>query len=133
MIGVDTNVLIRFLVRDDPAQSETASAFFRRATNRGEALYISQVVLCEVVWILGSAYRYPRERIADVLGRLLRTRQLRFEEPRRVREAADLYRAHGGDFADQLIRLACLDAGCDAVATFEKRLQRQDGFVSPLG
>lgn len=133
MIGVDTNVLVRFLVRDDPVQSETASAFFRRAQSRGETLYISQVVLCEVVWVLDSAYRYPRERIVDVLERLLRTRQLRFEEPRRIREAADLYRALGGDFADQLIRLACLDAGCDVVATFEKRLQHQEGFVSPLG
>lgn len=132
MIGVDTNVLARFLVRDDPAQTETATAFFHRAESRGESLYVSQVVMCELVWVLSSAYRFPRDRIVDVLEQLLRTRQLSFEEPRRIREATDHYRARGGDFADQLIKAACLDAGCGAVVTFETRLQRQAGFISPL-
>ena len=131
MIGVDTNVLVRFLVRDDAAQAQTAAAFFRRAESRGEVLYVPQVVLCELVWVLATAYRYPKSEIADVLEQLLRTRQISFEEPQRVREAAARYRAQGGDFADQLILGACLDAGCDAVATFETRLRRQEGFVAP--
>lgn len=131
MIGVDTNVLVRFLVHDDPRQAARAKTFFQRAETEGESLYVSQPVVCELVWVLSSVYGYPKERIVDVLEQLLRTRQLSFEEPQRVREATDRFRARGGDFADQLILGACRDAGCEAVVTFEKKLQRQDGFVSP--
>lgn len=131
MVGLDTNVLVRFLVEDDARQSAAAAALIDRAVSRGDALFISDVVLCETVWVLSRSYRLARAEVADTLRDLLRARHLLFTLPERISRALDAYAIGRADFADYVIREMALDAGCDVIATFDRELQKQEGFVAP--
>jgi len=119
LIGLDTNVLVRYLVDDDPEQSPRAAALVERAIEDGERLFVPQVVLCELMWVLESVYRESREDIVTVLRDLLRTRQLSIEEPDLARKALDSYAERGGDFADYVVVERCRAAGCERVASFD--------------
>lgn len=132
MIGVDTNVLVRYLVDDEPQhQCERAADLFERAVSQGADLFLSNIVLCECVWVLESAYRVSRAEIADVLNRLLEARHVRFRDRALVRSALQSYRHGEGDFADYLIRDIALDEGCEEVATFDRALLDDSEFIAP--
>lgn len=128
MIGVDTNLLVRFLVEDDAHQSKRAGQLFRRALAKGERLFISDVVLCEVVWVLEGAYRVPRGEIAALLLDLARAKQVQLGDADIVHRALTAFQAGKGDFAAYVIRERALEAGCSALATFEKKLWAEAGF-----
>lgn len=131
MIALDTNVLIRFLVKDDEAQSEKARALLERAIDTGIPCHVSDIVICEAVWVLQSGYRFGKSEVADVLQRLIQVRALSFSNPDRIGRALDAFRSGKGDFADYLIRERARAAGCEAVATFDKALLKETGFFSP--
>lgn len=131
MIGLDTNVLVRFLVEDDPKQSAQAARVIEEAIARQEALFISDIVMCEAVWVLASVYEFSRPEIADVLGNLLRAESVVFPSTDRLASALDAYRRGKGDFADYLIREQARAHGADAVATFDKALLKEPGFIAP--
>lgn len=124
MTGLDTNVLARFLLDDDAAQSARA----RQAIKDGDAFYVDSAVLCELVWVLERRYHLPRAVVADSLDKVLRAGKFVIERGEFARLALDDYRAGPGDFADALIAHAALDAGCEAVLTFDKGLKRMPGF-----
>lgn len=128
MIGLDTNVLVRFLVRDDLVQADRAEALLRTALARNEELFVSDVVMCETAWVLDRAYRVPRREIAAAAAQLLSSRQLAFEEPSLLARAVEAYARGRGGFADYVIRERALDAGCTSVATFDRLLQKEKGF-----
>ncbi|HEY3129264.1 MAG TPA: PIN domain-containing protein, partial [Acidobacteriota bacterium] len=75
MIGLDTNVLVRYLVQDEPRQSARARAFIVGAALRKESFFVNSIFLCELVWVLQSKYRYSKEVICDVLEKLLLAEQ----------------------------------------------------------
>lgn len=129
MIGLDTNVLVRYLTEDDPEQSPRAIALVERALEEGERLFVPQVVLCELVWVLDSVYHYSLEEISLVLRDLLRARQLVIEDLDTARTAVDRYAAEGGDFADFLIVERCRAAGCERVASFDGGLGEAEEIV----
>ena len=129
MIALDTNVLVRFLVEDDRRQATRARATVSKAIANNEQLYVSDVVACELVWVLDSAYGFKRIEIAEVLRLLLHARQLTFRSADHIAEAVDEYEAGEGDFADYLIRAESIAVGCEWVVTFDKALLREDGFV----
>lgn len=132
MIALDTNVLVRYLVDDEPIeQCERAAALVDEAVDAGRELFISNVVVCECVWVLESAYGVERSRVADILSRLLETRQVRFRDRRLVQKAVEAYETSAGDLADYLIQKVAVDEGADAVATFDRDLLGEDGFVEP--
>ncbi len=131
MIGLDTNVLVRFLVRDDEKQSRRATKLIKGAVERGEQLFISDIVMCETVWVLSAAYRFTRTEIVDALAGLVRARNLVFSSTDRLARALAAYRHGKGDFADYLIRELARAAGADTVATFDRALLKDEGFVSP--
>jgi len=128
MIGVDTNVLVRYIVEDDAEQTKRADALFRRALAKGEMIFISEVVLCELVWVLESAYRVHRAEIADALANLSRAKQVELRDADLVHRALRAFRAGKGDFADYVIRERAFSAGCASIATFEKQLWAEPGF-----
>lgn len=128
MIGVDTNVVVRYLVEDDAEQTKRAEALFRRAAAKGETIFVSEVVLCEIVWVLESVYRVQRREIADLLDNLMRAKQVELGDSDLAHRALGAYRAGKGDFADYVIRERALAAGCGSVATFEKELWVEPGF-----
>lgn len=131
MIGLDTNVLVRFLVKDNDVQTRRAVALVKRAVDENEALYVSDVVLCELVWVLESSYGVGRDEIAAHVAKLLRARQLAFRDADMLARALDAYQTGRGDFADYVIRGDALAAGADSVATFDKALLRDKGFRLP--
>lgn len=131
MIALDTNVLIRFLVEDDEAQSRRATKLIEGAVARDEQLFISDIVMCETVWVLSSAYRFSRAEIVDALSQLLRARSVVFSSTDSIARALDAYRKERGDFADYLIREHARSAGAETVATFDGALIKESGFSKP--
>jgi predicted nucleic-acid-binding protein len=130
MIALDTNVLVRFLVDDDKAQSARAARFVARAIATDEPLFVSDVVMCETVWVLVVAYQVPRGEIGETFGRLLMAAHLRYDDADRLSRALDAFLTGKGDFADYLIREEARGAGCDQVATFDRVLLKERAFVA---
>lgn len=131
MIGLDTNILVRYLVGDDPEQTRRAAALIARTEDKGERLFVPQVVLCEVVWVLNSVYRFSHSQITAVLRDLLRARQLFIEDLDTSRRALDRFAERGGDFADYLILERCHVGGCERVASFDRGLAEEPGVFQP--
>jgi len=131
MIALDTNVVVRFLVEDDENQSRLASRLIRGAIERKEPLFICDIVMCETVWVLSSAYRFSRREIVGALIELLRARAVVFDSTDRLARALEAYSSGKGDFADYLIREHARTAGADTVATFDRSLLRERGFSKP--
>jgi len=129
VIALDTNVLVRFLVEDDAEQYRMVTALVRRATEAGNQLYVSDVVLAELVWVLRLRYNFPKSEIIDRLQLLSQARQLAFTSADRVAGAIRSYAAGRGDFADYLIREQAIEDECEAVATFDRALLKESGFI----
>jgi predicted nucleic-acid-binding protein len=127
MIGVDTNVLVRAIVDDDPAQGEAARQWMK--THVREGIVVDGVVLCELVWVLRARYRLGRRDIIEVLASLLDTVGITILDDGAVRAALRRYQSGGGDFADYLIAERCRGAGAERVATFDQTLTARDGFT----
>ena len=128
MVGLDTNVLLRLAVGDDLEQRRRVPEFFETATGRGEALFISKVVLCELVWSLRRRYRAGRPLIITILDRLVGSYAFVVEEEPIILEALELYRAGQCDFADGVIGAGNRRAGCSATATFDGKATRSGLF-----
>ena len=129
MIALDTNVLVRYLVEDDARQAAAAASFIARSIAEGEGLFVSDVVVCETVWVLGGSYHVGRKEIASLLRNVLRARHLVFRAVDQLIRALDAYEAGKGDFADYLIREHARAADCEQVATFDRVLLLEWGFV----
>lgn len=128
MKGLDTNVLVRYLVKDEPRQAARAVDLIRTASRRGEACFLNQIVLCELVWVLETAYRYSRKTIADVVEKILLTEEFDVEDRDVVWAALARYREQPGDFADYLIGRKNLAHGCDRTFTFDRVLSGDPDF-----
>jgi len=131
MMALDTNVLVRFLVEDDAAQHRRAVRLIEKASGTGEPVLVTGVVLCELVWVLTFSYRVARPRVVDVLRQLLHARQLLIASGDAVARAVDAFATGRGDFADYLIREEARAAGGISVATFDRALLAEEGFVEP--
>jgi predicted nucleic-acid-binding protein len=129
MNGLDTNVLVRYLTQDDASQSRKANAVFERAMAGGERLHVDAVVLCELVWVLRTAYGHDRATVASTLEKLLDAAQLSIDGRDLVREAARRYAAGSGDFADHVLGLRNRAAGCDTTLTFDRAHKGSDLFT----
>ncbi len=131
MIALDTNVILRYLLRDDPKQAKKVKALVDRLDRDDARAYVPDIVLCEVVWVLASAYGFDREQIVKVLRSLIATRQLAFDSTDRLLRGIRAFEGGKGDFADYLIREQAKDAGCDSVKTFDKAVLAEEMFTSP--
>lgn len=128
MIGLDTNVLARYLVQDEPGQGERAARLIQGVSSREEPLLINAVVLCELVWVLESAYRYRRAEIADVLEKILSTAGFEIENKDAAWLALREYRASQADYADCFIGRQNRRLGCDVTVTFDRALTGLENF-----
>jgi predicted nucleic-acid-binding protein len=125
MIGIDTNVLIRYLVRDDLAQAQEASRIIEK---QSVPIFVNTIVLCELVWVLESAYECTKKSIASVLKKILSTKQ--FEIPNRslTWRALDLYENCKADFSDILLGMENQAQRCTITVTFDKNLNKLSFF-----
>jgi predicted nucleic-acid-binding protein len=128
MKGVDTNVLVRYLVQDDPRQSKRANTVIEEALSGDGRLHVDTAVLCELVWVLRAAYQLDRATVAAALLQLIDAAQLSLEDRDSVREAARRFRAGPGDFADYAIALRNRAAGCETTLTFDRAHKRDELF-----
>ncbi|QQP90907.1 type II toxin-antitoxin system VapC family toxin [Skermanella sp. TT6] len=129
MIGLDTNIVIRYLLQDDPTQSELAAQLIEQVCSAEEPGFIAIPVLVEMVWVLRRAYRFDRISIAEVIGLLLRVERVKVEGEEMVRLALFDFK-EGFDFADALIGHRNRAAGCRTTATFDRRAAAMPAFSS---
>jgi len=128
MTALDTNVLVRFLVRDDEWQARIVLARFRRAESGRERLWVPLVVTLELLWVLDSAYDYRRDEILDALARLRHMAILAFEAEEVVDRTLASARTSPLDLADLLIGHAARAQASDTTLTFDKRAAKSDLF-----
>ena len=128
MIGLDTNVLVRYLTHDDPLQYEKAAAFIDAATDRGEQFVVNTAVLCELVWVLGTAYDYSRVEIARALDQIFATAQFEIERLDEARQALGDFRATKADYSDALIGRINRSLGVEHTVTFDRDLKAVETF-----
>ena len=126
MPGIDTNVLVRYLVNDEPEQAEAARVLLEGLTPDNPG-FICREVLVEMVWVLGRAYQFSRSQIAFVLDQLGSTDGLIVEAGDDVAHAATSYSMGGADFSDLMILAAAERAGYRPLYTFDRALGRVDG------
>lgn len=131
MIGVDTNVLVRYLTQDDSVQSVQANAFIERHLSAAEPGIIGHIVLCEVGWVLSKAYGFSREQVANVLGALLTCREFLIESPDLGILALQAYRQGTADFSDYLLGRAHQRLGARHTITFDRRAAQAPLFALP--
>jgi predicted nucleic-acid-binding protein len=125
VIAVDTNVLLRLIVRDDERQFAQAQRMFA-----ADEIYLLPTVVLETEWVLRSRYRYPRAAIADALLAIFALPRVAVERDGQIRWALDRYRTRGG-FAD-LVHLACVPHGVSAFATFDGDVAKDAGSAPPV-
>ena len=130
MIAVDTNVLVRYLVRDDPEQAEAARALLQSATAARPA-YVCREVVVELVWVLERAYGCSKERIATILEELVATEGLVVEAADDVARAAFRYRSEAAGFSDLMVLAAAERAAALPVYTFDRKAVRLGAVELP--
>lgn len=127
MIGLDTNVLIRVIARDDPKQLQQAQTVLESLTPQ-EPGWVSIACLLEVVWVLTKRLRLNRDGISKILDKLLSTNSLVVEQAQTVAIALARFRLGKADFADCLIAASARTAGCQKVFTFDETAARDAGM-----
>jgi predicted nucleic-acid-binding protein len=128
MIGLDTNVVVRYLVHDDPVQSRRATEFIEHRLSSRNPGFISVVAIAETVWVLDRAYRFSDEDIVAAIGRTLQAGVLVVENEQEVFAAMIALKEGRGAFADALIGALGAKAGCSATLTFDRRALRLPDF-----
>ena len=126
MIALDTNVLVRYLVRDDLQQAEAARSLLESITVERPGSVCREVVV-ELVWVLERAYGFSRDRIATILEELVATEDLLIEQADDVARAAFRYRTAGAGFSDLMILAAAERSGAHPLVTFDQKAARLEG------
>jgi predicted nucleic-acid-binding protein len=128
MIGLDTNVLVRYFAQDDAVQSKKATALME-SLSADRPGYVSQVALVEVVWVLGRSYGVGRDPIKDIIESMIGTKELVVEGADIVRKALRVFAASDkADFADCLIERSGHVAECEYTATFDVTASKVAGM-----
>jgi len=129
MIGLDTNVLVRYLVQDDPTQSPVATEIMERRLSGENPGFVSVVAMAEIVWVLDRAYGLIDSEIAATVERMLQADALVVEDEQEVFTAMIALRQGQGSFADALIAALGARAGCSETLTFDQKAARMAGFT----
>ena len=118
MIGLDTNVLVRYVMQDDPRQSPRAARLIE-ALSADAPGFVPVVALVKLVWALSGSYGLDRKQVATVLDTLLRSKELVIDRADLVTQSLHRYSSTGADFADALIERIAAAAGCTATMSFD--------------
>jgi len=130
MLAIDTNVLVRFLVRDDEVQFDKACRLIKREGAAGRPIFISLLVLLETEWVLCSRYGLSKKRRLAAFSGLLDADDVFLENEPAVEEALFLWKEATADFADCLIGAQHRRLGCRATASFDAKALKLPGFVA---
>ncbi|WP_419938812.1 PIN domain-containing protein [Candidatus Palauibacter sp.] len=128
MIGLDTNILVRFITGDDPELAATATRLIESRCTVESPGHVCVPVLIELVWVLRRGYRYEKNAVTEVVRQLLGAAELIVEDSEIVRLALRDYESGGADFADYLIGRSNRASGCASTYTFDRRAARSSLF-----
>ncbi len=128
MTGLDTNVLVRYIVQDDAKQAQLATRYIEKNCTPENPGRINVVVLCELVWVLSRGYKYERQSVAAVLREMLAAPELSMEQDEAVWQALRLYERGTAGFADYLIGILNHRAGASPTITFDKKAAQESFF-----
>lgn len=132
MIGLDTNVLLRYIVRDDAAQAKAASRFIEGRCSKDQPGHVSHVVLADLAWVLGRGYGYDKAEVVKVLAAIMSSAELKVQESALAWAALRAFQSGQADFADYLIGAVNEVCGCSATFTFDRRAAKS-GWHSLVG
>ena len=128
MIGLDTNVIVRYLAQDDVRQSAAATRLIEGSLTAESRGFVSIVTLAEIVWVMSSSYKVNRAAVADIVEGLLTAPQMILEHAEVIWRALATFRNSRANFSDALIVELGRDAGCSKTVTFDRRASRHPGF-----
>jgi predicted nucleic-acid-binding protein len=131
MIGLDTNILVRYLTQDDPIQSPKAREIIERRLTEEKPGFVSIVAMVETVWVLERAYGRRPHEIAGAVERMLQTDVLIVENEQEVFTAMIALKQGQGSFADAAIAALGARVGCSSTLTFDRKALRLPGFELP--
>jgi predicted nucleic-acid-binding protein len=129
MIGLDTNVLVRYLAQDDARQSPIATRLIENTLTETSPGFVSIIVLVETVWVMEDLYAADRARVSEIVDALLRARTVVVEDAEIAWRALDAFRTGRADFADCMISAFATAAGSTVVYTFDKVAARDSGMT----
>lgn len=129
MIGVDTNILVRYFTQDDPQQSQIAEILFDQYLNKPQSIFINNIVICELIWVLDSGYNYSKAQITKTIMQILSTKEFAFEHHSLLWLSLELYESGNIDFSDALISQLNKSHQCITTYTFDKQAIKLEGFA----
>ena len=127
MIGLDTNILVRYFIQDDPEQTRLAVNLID-SLSPNEAGWIGMAIFMELDWVLNNLLKLKKDRVVEIFDTLLASRELVVENAETVRQALHLYRSYNSDFSDCLIAVSAKAAGCSRTVTFDRIAARDAGM-----
>lgn len=131
MKGLDANILVRFLVGDDSNQAAAVYSLFKAAEAEKKELFVSLLVLLELIWVLEAVYDIQRTEILDSIQDLTLMPILKFERHALVQQFINAARGNNCDLSDLLIACSAKTYGCEKIITFDKKAARHELFEQP--
>ena len=128
MVGIDTNVLVRYFTIDDDAQAEKAAKFFDYYSGKKASIFINNIVICELIWVLIRLYKYNKSEVVDLVKVILSTVEFAFEDHNFLLKCLQNYEESEADFADILIGNMNLKYACKTTYTFDKKATKLEFF-----
>ena len=128
MVGLDTNIIVRYLAQDDPVQSPKAVQIVERRLTEDSPGFVSLVTMVETVWVLDRLYGLSGQELAAAIERMLQSDSLSIQNEQEVFTAMMALKAGQASFADALVGALGVWAGCSVTLTFDKKAARLKGF-----
>ena len=128
MVGLDTNVLVRYITQDGD-EAPAVTPVLEKTCTEQSPVFLCTIVLCELVWVLDRAYGYDRRSIVLILEKLLATREFEIEDAQTVWRALGDYEIGPADFADYLISYTCGEHEAGPVYTLDRKAAKHSGFA----
>jgi len=129
MIGIDTNVLVRYLIEDDAIQSTKAIKLIDEYAGTKEAIFINNIVVCELIWVLERGYKYSKDQVITILKSIFTTVEFCFEDHQILWESTTEYAGSAVGFADILIGQLNAENDCSKTFTFDKKASSLSMFT----
>ena len=128
MIGIDTNILVRYLTQDDAKQANLVSLLLEKYEGQKQSIYINKIVLCELIWVLERGYKYSKSQITLAIRSLLSTQEFIFEHLEASWLALEVYEKNNADFSDALIGEINRLKGCSTTYTLDMAALKLSSF-----
>lgn len=129
LLGIDTNILVRYLTKDDAEQALAASNLLEQYSGDESSIYINDIVLCEVIWVLESGYKYPKQQIIHTIKLILQTPEFAFDQHALIVKVLYKYEQfNGADFSDILISFINKNNDCSTTYSFDKKAIKHNYF-----